>query len=403
MAIAVGGADRTTAAGMRIACVHQGYELYGSDRCFVESVAAMRAAFPDAAIEVVLPRDGPIAAALAPHASTIVFEPLFVLRRKGLARLALTAPVKLPLALGRAIRRFRRADVIYVNTSVVLDYLIVARAYRGKALLHIHEIPEGVVRTILRNFAFASGAKLIFNSRATRDAFAPPSGVAHEVIYNGVAGPPRAALRRYDESRPLNLALIGRINRIKGQDVLLAALAKLPPEIRTRFCVRMVGGGFENPDAERDVAAAAERAGLRDVVSVEPFAADVAPVYRWADVVVVPSKRPESLGRTAIEAMAYGRPALVSAIGGLTEVVADGETGWHVPPGDEAALAARLAEIVARPDRWAGFGLAARARYERLFSPSATASAIAAAVASRSAASQRSAEPRRPEFAAKSP
>ena len=49
---------------MRIACVHQGYELYGSDRCFVESVAAFREAFPEAEIEVVLPRPGPIAAAL---------------------------------------------------------------------------------------------------------------------------------------------------------------------------------------------------------------------------------------------------------------------------------------------------------------------------------------------------
>ena len=45
---------------MRIACVHQGYELYGSDRCFAESVAAIRAAFPEADIEVVLPRRGPI-------------------------------------------------------------------------------------------------------------------------------------------------------------------------------------------------------------------------------------------------------------------------------------------------------------------------------------------------------
>ena len=84
---------------------------------------------------------------------------------------------------------------------------------------------------------------------------------------------------------------------------------------------------------------------MPDVVSVEPFAADTAPLYRWADVVVAPSKLPESLGRTAIEAMAFGRPALVSAIGGLTEVVADGETGWHVPPGDADALAARLADI----------------------------------------------------------
>ncbi|TIV30126.1 MAG: glycosyltransferase family 1 protein, partial [Mesorhizobium sp.] len=59
---------------MRIACVHQGYELYGSDRSFAESVAALRAAFPAAEIEVVLPREGPIVEILKPHASRIVFE-----------------------------------------------------------------------------------------------------------------------------------------------------------------------------------------------------------------------------------------------------------------------------------------------------------------------------------------
>ena len=71
---------------MRIACVHQGYELYGSDRCFVESVAALRAAFPHAEIEVVLPRDGPIVAALAPHAEPHrPFEPLVRAAAQGAA------------------------------------------------------------------------------------------------------------------------------------------------------------------------------------------------------------------------------------------------------------------------------------------------------------------------------
>ena len=144
---------------MRIACVHQGYELYGSDRCFVESVAALREAFPEAEIEVVLPREGPIVAALSIHASRIVFEPLFILRRKALARLALTGLFTLPLALARAARRLARADLVYINTSVVLDYQIAARAFPGKALLHVHEISTGAVRKALRTLGLWSGAR----------------------------------------------------------------------------------------------------------------------------------------------------------------------------------------------------------------------------------------------------
>ncbi|MDE3177531.1 MAG: glycosyltransferase, partial [Pseudomonadota bacterium] len=336
---------------MRIACVHQGYELYGSDRCFVESVAALREAYPQAEIEVVLPRQGPIVAALTPFADRIVFEPLFVLRRKALPRLLLTGLFTLPAALLRARRRLARADLIYINTSVVLDYQIAASRFPGKALLHIHEIPTGLVRTVLRALALASGARLIFNSRATRDSFAPPPACVYDVIYNGLEAPPAPEPTSYDGSRPLRVALIGRINRIKGQDVLLAALRRLDA---TRLRVRMVGGAFEDPGLETRLAEQAAQAGLADVVSVEPFAADTAPIYRWADIVVAPSKLPESLGRTAIEAMAYGRPALVSAIGGLTEVVADGETGWHVPPGDADALAERLAAILADPAAWRG-------------------------------------------------
>ncbi len=366
---------------MRIACVHQGYELYGSDRCFVESVAALHEAYPQADIEVVLPREGPISQALAPYASRIAYEPLFVLRRKSLARLALTGLVTLPLALARALRRMSRADLVYINTSVVIDYQIAARAFPGKVLLHIHEIPTGLVRTVLRCLALGSGARLIFNSRATRDSFAPPPGCAYEVIYNGVDGPPAAEPTTYYGSRPLRVALIGRINRIKGQDVLIAALARMPEATRARLAVRMVGGAFENPALETELREQVWRAGLDDVVSVEPFAADTAPIYRWADIVVAPSKLPESLGRTAIEAMAFGRPPLVSAIGGLTEVVADGVAGWHAPPGEVAALAERLAALVTRPEAWRDFGAAARARYERLFSRQAATDALAAAAA----------------------
>jgi glycosyltransferase involved in cell wall biosynthesis len=378
MAIAV---ERATARGVRvqvlkIACVHQGYELYGSDRCFVESVAALRAAYPQAEIEVVLPREGPIVAALRPHADRIRFEPLFILRRKALKRLALTGAFTLPAALARAARRFARADLVYINTSVVLDYQIAARAFPNKALLHIHEIPTGLVRKVLRALALFSGARLIFNSRATRDAFACPPNRSYEVIYNGLEAPPAPEPVSYDGARPLRLALIGRINRIKGQDVLLAALKLLPEATRARLQVRMIGGAFENPSLETQLVAEAQPLGI---VSVEPFANDTAPIYRWADVVVAPSKLPESLGRTAIEAMSFGRPALVSAIGGLTEVVADGETGWRVPPGDAAALAARLQEIVTNPQSWRGFGAAARARYERLFSAGAAAQALGAA------------------------
>lgn len=368
---------------MRIACVHQGFELYGSDRSFSESVSALRAAYPDADIEVVLPRPGPIVTLLERDATRIVFEPLWILRRHSLARLATVELARLPMALARAWRRLRAADLIYINTSVVVDYSLAARFFPQKTLLHIHEIPEGAALKILTGLIRWSGAELIFNSRATQTAFAGLSGMRTHVIYNGVAGPTHTEPTTYDAQRPLRILLLGRINRIKGQEVLLEALAALPPQFAERVTVRMVGSPFESDEPERKLKAMVAELGLSDRVSILPFVEDPSPHYRWTDIVVVPSRRPESLGRVAIEAMAYGRPPVVSAIGGLIEVVEDKKTGWLVPPGDAAALADKLKEIILMPETWRPFVSAGRERYERLFSDTAVAKAIAHAVAAK--------------------
>ncbi|TPJ73643.1 glycosyltransferase family 4 protein [Mesorhizobium sp. B2-6-2] len=371
---------------MRIACVHQGYELYGSDRSFAESVAALRAAFPAAEIEVVLPREGPIVDILKPHASRIVFEPLWVLRRQAMLKLATVEMARLPAALWRAWRRMRGSDLTYINTSIIADYALAARLLPRKALLHIHEIPEGVLRKVLVALMRWSKADLIFNSRATRATFGDPpaldaKGLRTHVVYNGVAGPAAALPMTYDGNRPLKVLLLGRVNRIKGQEVLLEAVASLPAELRERVEVRLVGGAFESAEREQALAELVGRMGLNGHVEVLPFVSDPTDHYRWADIVAVPSRRPESLGRVAIEAMGWGRPPLVSAIGGLVEVVADGETGWHAPPGNAAALAGKLGEIILRPDLWRGFAAAGRARYEAVFSEPIAAAAIVAIVA----------------------
>ncbi len=369
---------------MRILCVHQGFELYGSDRAFIDSVRAIRAAWPNADIEVLIPCDGPIAAPLRQIASRVVIEPILVLRRRDLGRLLATGGFRFVGALWRSLRRYRSADLVYVNTVVVVDYLFAARFFPDKALVHVHEIPEGVTLRLFRMLLRWSRADVIFNSEATRAAYQPLKYGRQHVVYNGVAMPAAVPAATYDGRRPLRLLMIGRINRTKGQEVLIAALARLAPDIAGRLRVRMVGASFGNDVAnETTLRDSATAAGLDEIVSFEPFQADPGPLYAWADVVVVPSRRPESLGRVAIEAMAHGRPALVSAIGGLVEVVADGVSGWTVAPGDPAALADKIAEVVTRPESWRSFPAAARSRCETLFASGPIADQIQAIVGER--------------------
>jgi glycosyltransferase involved in cell wall biosynthesis len=369
---------------MRIVCVHQGYELYGSDRCFIDSVAALRDAYPQADIEVVLSREGPIAAPLRAFATRIVIESLFVLRRRGFARLIATAPLRFPVALWRAVRRMRGADLTYVNTVMVLEYLVAARFFAAKTLIHVHEIPDGAKLTFFRAALLWASAETIFNSRATRAAFALPAGRQQHVVYNGIAAPTVAADSGYDGTRPLRLLMLGRINRIKGQDLLIEALGLLPHAIARRLEVRIVGDTFEQDIAREQALRAAVRAARLDaIVRFESFQPDPTPLYRWADVVTVPSRLPESLGRVAIEAMAHRRPPLVARIGGLAEIVDDNVTGWVVPPNDTVALARTIAAMVTMPEAWRGYGAAAHARFDATFAAPAIARQLQAIVRAR--------------------
>ena len=130
---------------------------------------------------------------------------------------------------------------------------------------------------------------------------------------------------------------------------------------------------------------------FRRSARVERFRPDPAPLYQWADVVVIPSRRPESLGRVAIEAMAHGRPAIAAAIGGLSEVVDHGVSGWLVPPNDPARLADAIAQAVTEPQTWRAYPAAARARWQAVFGERATRQiqAIVRATAARRAAARR--------------
>jgi glycosyltransferase involved in cell wall biosynthesis len=90
-------------------------------------------------------------------------------------------------------------------------------------------------------------------------------------------------------------------------------------------------------------------------------------LYERAAVVACPSHR-EGYGVVCAEAMAYGRPVVASAVGGLLDLVVDGETGLLVPPGDVHALREALERLVGDADLRSRLGTAARERARELFS-----------------------------------
>jgi len=166
----------------------------------------------------------------------------------------------------------------------------------------------------------------------------------------------------------LKFLLIGRFNSWKGQALLLRAVAQLPPGLRTQVNVRLVGSVFGDQKhfADELVTLIAEL-GLSETVEICPFTTDPYLHYSWADVVVVPSTKPEPFGLVAIEAMAAGRSVIAANHGGLSEIVVDGVTGSLVEPGSERSLAAAIVSYIEDPARITDEGSAGRNRFEKEF------------------------------------
>lgn len=162
---------------------------------------------------------------------------------------------------------------------------------------------------------------------------------------------------RLPEATPV-VMLPGRLTRWKGQMVLLEALARMPH--RNLVCV-LVGSDQGRERYRRELERRAEALGLGAQLRIVPHCRDMPAAYMLADVVVSASTQPEGFGRVAAEALAMGRPVVATDHGGARETVLPRETGWLVPPGDAAALAAAL-EVALSLDPGERRWLAERAR-----------------------------------------
>jgi glycosyltransferase involved in cell wall biosynthesis len=191
-------------------------------------------------------------------------------------------------------------------------------------------------------------------SRGLARYLAREEGFAEEaftVIHYGIEPGPEPAPYAGEAPR---LLCVGRLIPIKGHDVLLRAVARARRVVRD-LTLDIAGSG----PLEAELRSQAAELGLDGAVR---FLGQVSSVpYAESAVVVVPSLG-EGFGMVALEAMERGRPVLASDVGGLPEIVADGETGLVVPAGDGDALAWAIAELAANLPRAAALGAAGRAR-----------------------------------------
>jgi D-inositol-3-phosphate glycosyltransferase len=168
-------------------------------------------------------------------------------------------------------------------------------------------------------------------------------GVDHLMFSPGDRGAARRELGLRD--RPL-LLFVGRIQRLKGADLAIGALA----EMHDPHAELVIVGGPSGPDGEAELA---HLHALVDELGLEARVRFVAPQpherlvawYRAADVCVVPSQA-ESFGLVALEAAACGTPVVASDVGGLRSLVDHGRTGYLVARRDPADFARAVERVL---------------------------------------------------------
>ena len=357
--------------GDTVLAVHPSPDGYGADLQLVQTVSAL--VEEGWRVVVVLPYPGPLVDRLTGAGADIELVGYPVLRKASASPWALTrllpaAVACLPRAV-RLVRRIRPAALL-VNTVTLPWWLGVGRLTRTPTIGYVHEAETSagslVRRGLLAPLLLADAVIVISEAvRAVTVSTQPRLSGRIRLIYNGVPSP-AAPLSPPRRSRPVRLAVVGRLSPRKAPHVVLEAARQLVD--RHDVVVEVAGtafAGYEWYEAQlREAASVPE---LADRVRFSGYRSPIWPVLERADIVVAPSVQ-EPFGNVVVEAQLAGRPVVAAAAYGHLESVADQRTGLLVPPGDAAALAAAVERLITEPALAARLAEQGRDEAQRRFS-----------------------------------
>ncbi|GIV15461.1 MAG: glycosyl transferase group 1 [Armatimonadota bacterium] len=291
------------------------------------------------------------------------------------------------MTLRRLVRvvREQRIDIIHTHLTRAAYYgLLLGLVTRKPVVSTVHVFTSDPAYRWLSRL----GNPLIAVSEAVRRWLIEYGVPASEVqtVYNATdfvslnGENANAPLEVRDEfGLPPNSKLIGvfaKVTPIKGQDLLLEAL---PQVLRLHPSVHVLFVGSMEGDFARHTRQRAKELGLLPHVTFTGLRADVARLMQAVDVVTLPS-RSETFGMAVLEAMALGKPVVATRVGGLPELVRDGETGMLVDL-TAASLAHALNELLTSADLRHRLGQTARTFACQYYTPERMVSHIEAVYA----------------------
>jgi glycosyltransferase involved in cell wall biosynthesis len=285
---------------------------------------------------------------------------------------------RLPRALVRLIKR-EGVDLIHSHLPDQNFYSCLAASWTNRPAIVTYHGPIELTggssfRKSLKLRYVRREAEVVvvvchFVARMLEQAKFPPEKIA--CIYNGIeteqfASTPNGKLRKtlgLSKDNPL-VGMVANVRQSKGYEFFIRAARKVVDAFPT---ARFLAVGDIDEMLGPNLHLLVEQLNLRDHFSFLGFRSDVPEILKDLDVFVL-SSTSEGFPLVVLEAMAVGKPAVVTRCGGPEEVIDDGKTGFLVPPSDAEALAARICQILADRRLAADLGQSAQARVRRDFS-----------------------------------
>lgn len=271
----------------------------------------------------------------------------------------------------RAIRRFK-PDIVHTHsTKAGLIGRVAARLAGNRVVFTAHgwSFTEGIadrsrrLAVFLEHYAAKISDAIICVSEYDR-RLALNLGVGNEAllthIHNGVLDVPPDMRAKHSASIPIKIISVARLDAPKDHALLIDALATIKD---LPWKLELIGDG---PLTESIRLKAASH-GIVERVHFSGLCNDVPQRLAKADLFVLASGF-EGFPLSILEAMRANLPVIASDVGGVSESVAEGTTGFLVPKGDKDALADRLRLLLCDPELRMRLGLQGRSFYEREFS-----------------------------------
>lgn len=364
----------------RILYINNSADLYGASRALLRVLAPLR----ERGFEpvVVVPERGPLQTRIEGLGMQVIVDPgLSIVDRASLkSSRAVGFFLGFPLSVLRFFNLLRRERIalVHTNTAVMPSPALAAWLAGVPHIWHMREIFDEFRSgwQIYWRYVHAFSTRIPCMSEAIAAQF--PNRAKTCVLFDGL--PLEEYPRATQSSRPgakakfqLGAApVVGCVGRIKfvrkGQEVLVQAAALLKQRGLTAKYLLVGAPAPGNEEHGERLRKLIHDLGLGSDVVLPGELADPKPAYAAMDIFVLPSAQAEPFGLVVLEAMAMGCPVVATAIGGPLSIVAEGETGFLVPPGDAKALADKLEVLLRDAALRERMAAAGRERLEARFS-----------------------------------